>query len=282
MVNGTSTGPSPSPVPSPAVNDATPQSPSNSPSSSAATSSATSLTALTEQLSLITTQLRAVDLDKSRINAHLDRLDLRSTLLHLVSDRVPTLPTIGSTAGDTPDPIGDDEEMPDEPAKKSKKKKGSAKKSKSTTEIGGPHCGYDQRLHWDDAQFDLWAHNEPGRSILAYDQPLDGVLDDASDAEAGARVVCGIAKRKCRRHLDWSNLCEVSLDAEKASLNADSRILTQTKLELVELKQKFEEEMQMVKQLMEQQARRQKGREEERDRDLAKAVASQGTRRGVV
>lgn len=281
MVNGTFTQPSPSPVPSPAVNDTTTQPSSSSHASSTATSSATNLSALTGQLTLIKTQLRAVDIDKSRINSRLDRLDLRSTLLHLVSDRAPTLPSIGSTTSDTPDP-NDDEEMPDEPAPKSKKKKGSTKKSKSTTDIGGPRCGYDQRLHWDDAAFDAWAHTEPGQSILAYDKPLDGVLDDAADKEEGERVVCAMAKRKCRRHVDWSNLCEVSLDAEKATLNADSRVLTQTKLELVELRQELEEEMVVVKELLEQQVRKEKRREEQRDRDLAKAVASQGTRRGVV
>ncbi|SPC65541.1 uncharacterized protein UHOD_00695 [Ustilago sp. UG-2017b] len=285
--NGAATQPSPSPIPSPAAkNDAAPEpsSPSHPSSSSKATSSGMNLISLTEQHTLITTQLYAVDIDKSRINARLDRLDLRSTLLHLVSDRVPTLPPIGSTiqANGTPDPGEEDDEMPDDPSpRKSKKKKGSSKKSKSTPEVGGLRCGYDQRLHWDDAAFDAWAHSEPGRTILAYEKPLDGVLDDSRDADAGAKLICVMAKRKCRRHMDWSNLCEVALDAEKASLNADSRVLIQTKLELVELKQEIEEEMEVVKQLIEQQRRREKRKDEERYRDLAKAVASQGTRRGV-
>lgn len=249
--------------------------------------SATNLIGLTEQLSHTTSRVRSIDLEKSRINSRLDRLDLRSTLLHLVSDRVPTLSPAGSSATSAPaDEPAEDEDMPDADAdaapKKTKKKKGSSNsKSKSTeSSSGGPRCGYDQRLHWDDSAFDTWAQSEPGRSILAYETPLDGVLDDEDGLE-GPKVVCGLAKRKCRRHLDWSNLCELSLDAEKATLNAESRTLTQTKLELTAFLPRLKEEKEALKEIIEEQARREKLKEEVRDRDLAMTMAAQGTRRAV-
>ncbi|CDS00021.1 hypothetical protein [Sporisorium scitamineum] len=187
--------------------------------------SATSLISIDEQHHLITQQIHTVDLQKSHLNARLDRLDLRSTLLHLVSDRVPTLAPVGSS---TATAEADEEDLPTTTTSSSKKKKKSTKKS--STDTGGPRCGYDQRLHWDDPTFDAWARSPPGARILTHDLPLDGALDDSLDSDPQERVVCATAKRKCRRHLDWSNLCELALDAEKASLNADSRTLTQLRL----------------------------------------------------
>ena len=258
--------------------------------SQASSSGSMALAAIAEQIQLVSQQLLLADLEKARINSCLDRLDLRSTLLHLVSDRVPTLPPVGSTTSastDAPDAgEEEDEATPDEPAKApAKKKKGSSKsKSKSSTDAsGGPRCGYDARLHWDDAEFDRWASEEPGRSILSHDAPLNGTFEDAVDTEpdAGLRLICGTAKRKCRRHLDWSNLCEISLDNEKAMLNADSRAATQTKLKLIELEKGLEEEMQVVKGMAEDAESRERRKAEERDRQIAMAVANQGTRRAV-
>ncbi|SPO20115.1 uncharacterized protein UTRI_00511_B [Ustilago trichophora] len=264
-------------------------------SSSAETSSATSTISITEQLNLVTNQILAVDLEKARLNARLDRLDLRSTLLHLVSDRVPTLPPVGSNTNSSENVNNDqDEDMPDEPtgaAKKgSKKKKSSKSKSKPTADASGPRCGYDARLHWDDFQFDTWAQTEPGVSILSSSTPLDGILDDDEVAEdtvgsggnRGGRVICGTAKRKCRRHIDWSNLCELALDAEKTSLNADSRMLTQLKLALGLSAERLREELGAVRGLVVVQEAREKQRREERDREVALQAAKSGTRRGAL
>lgn len=302
-INGAATQPSTSPLP--LIRDV-----AAAPSASlpcASVSSATSLIALDEQLHLVDTQIHAVDYQKARLNARLDRLDLRSTLLHLVSDRVPTLPPIGSSSttattelnsSEAPDHLGGadhdgDEDMADaDMPKKTKKKKGGSKsksKSASSTDAtsGGPRCGYDQRLHWDDAEFDAWSQSPLGRCILSHDAPLDGTLDDSPDTEneqagPGPKVVCGVAKRRCRRHLDWSNLCELVLDAEKATLNADSSVLTRRKLALVQTKDRLTDEVKAVQRIREVQEMRERRMAEERDRDLARAVASQGTRRETV
>ncbi|GAC95433.1 hypothetical protein PHSY_003009 [Pseudozyma hubeiensis SY62] len=255
------------------------------PSTSNEASSATSLTDINEQLCLVTNQILVVDLEKSRLNARLDRLDLRSTLLHLVSDRVPTLPPVGSstTTATTLDVADEeDEEMTEAAKPKKKKKSGSKSKSKSADTSGGPRCGYDQRLHWDDAAFDAWAHATSGSAILSHETPLDGVLNDEVDPTPLPRWICGSAKRKCRRHVDWSNLCELALDAEKASLNADSRVLTQRKLMLAETSKRLEMEAEVAKRLTAEDETRKKRREEERDRDVAMRMANEGTRRGVL
>ncbi|SNX81766.1 uncharacterized protein MEPE_00471 [Melanopsichium pennsylvanicum] len=254
-------------------------------SSSPDTSSALSLVALKEQLNLLSDRIQAVDVQKTTVNSRLDRLDLRSTLLHLVSDRVPALSPVGSTSTDTPDGAGEDEDMPDESAakKSSKKKKGGSKsrsKGSSSDASSGPRCGYDQRLHWDQVAFDTWASSEPGRSILSYVTPLDGILDDTPDQDE-QKVVCATAKRRCRRHVDWSNLCELSLDAEKGALNAESRSLTQLKLTLIEALGRVKEELEVVKRLRAEMEKRELTSLEERDREAALRFASEGTRRGA-
>ena len=284
-INGTPAEPSPSPLPRTQETQTSPSQPTT-----AESSSATSLINIHEQIDLVTRQMFAVDLEKARLNARLDRLDHRSKLLHLASDRVPTLPPVGSsstTAAGAADANGDgdgDEDMPEESVKKPSKKKkaGSKSKSKAAAEGSGPRCGYDQRLHWNDAIFDAWAHAEPGSSILSEHAALDGILDDAEDADSPqAKVVCATGKRKCKRHMDWSNLCELSLDAEKASLNADSLTLSQLKLGLAETLTRLREELEAVKELVEVQERRERRRREDRDREIAFQVANQGTRRGA-
>ncbi|SPO21034.1 uncharacterized protein UTRI_00511 [Ustilago trichophora] len=290
--NGTSAQPSPSPTPAA-------HQPPISFSSSAETSSATSTISIAEQLHLVTDQIFAVDLEKSRLNARLDRLDLRSILLHLVSDRVPTLPPVGSSSNTAENVDGEDEEMPDEPtaSKKASKKKKSLSKSKSklTADASGPRCGYDARLHWDDSRFDTWAQSKPGLDILSSSTPLDGSLDNDDEdndddnvdggveagENVGGRVICGMAKRKCRRHIDWSNLCELALDAEKANLNADSRVLTQLKLTLTFSAERLRDELEAVRELVEVQNTIERQRRENRDREIALQLANLGTRRGV-
>lgn len=255
------------------------QAPANAEGPTNDASSATSLIGLAEQLRLVTRQIAAVDLEKTQINARLDRLDLRSTLLHLVSDRVPTLVAAPSASAPDATDAGEDEEMPDEARPKTKKKKSAKGRSEDADSSSGPLCGYDQRLHWDDPDFDTWAHTDLGRTMLAHDAPLDGELDDAAGPNA---VVCSTVKRKCRRHIDWSNLCELALDAEKAALAAQSRILTHSKLELAAAKDRLHAEYDAVQQLAQQQRDGQRKAAEQRDRDMALAVAAHGTRRVVV
>ncbi|TKY90673.1 hypothetical protein EX895_000671 [Sporisorium graminicola] len=276
LPNGVSNG-----VPEPPVNGASSTRPT-----APASSSATSLLILDEQHALITQQLRIVDVQKQHLNARLDRLDLRSTLLHLVSDRVPTLAPVGSStsATTTAEAADEDEEMHDTDRKPKKKKGGSKGKTKSSADVsGGPRCGYDQRLHWDDATFDAWARAPPGSRMLAHETALDGILDDDSPEPSDQpRVVCASAKRKCRRHLDWSNLCELALDAEKACLNNDSRALTQSRLALVERQARLRDERQAVQLLLRKELEAQRRASEQRDRDVAMRMANEGTRRGVL
>ncbi len=242
MVQGSSSASTPAVngLPDKAVSMAHPQNPSTEPSAavhgpsqttitSPKRPSALSLVGIDEQIAIVSNHILAVDLEKARLDAKLDRLDQRSTLLHLVSDRVPILPPVGASttvvgAEDDAAAASEDEEMP--PTNKKKKKSGSknSKKSSTADTSTGPRCGYDQRLHYDDARFDAFAHTTPGSSILAQNLPLPVDADDP--------LVCGLAKRKCRRHLDWSNLCELALDAERAVLNGDAQVLTQMKLGL--------------------------------------------------
>lgn len=265
--------------PAAANDESAEQAPANAEGPTSDASSATSLIGLAEQLRLVTRQIAAVDLEKTQINGRLDRLDLRSTLLHLVSDRVPTLVAAPSTSAPEATDAAEDEEMPDEARSKTKKKKTTKGRSKDADAGSGPLCGYDQRLHWDDPDFDAWAHTDPGRSMLAHDAPLDGELDDPAGPNA---VVCATVKRKCRRHIDWSNLCELALDAEKAALAVQSRILTHSKLELAAAKDRLHAEYEAVQQLAQQQRDGQKKAAEQRDRDMALAVAAHGTRRAAV
>lgn len=100
-------------------------------------------------------------------NTMIDVLAVRAKLLQLAEDRVSTLP------------------LADDDGKRE----------------AGPRCGFDARLAWPDEALWQWATSPAGRAMLQEETPLDGAL--AGDAH-GAALVCGTAKRRCKRHADWS------------------------------------------------------------------------------
>lgn len=196
-----------------------------------------------EELERTQTRLDEVERRHTSVSAALDALAARVKLLHLAEDRTATLEPV-RTAG-----AGDegDTSKASSASKKSKAKKGATKAqgqadgdaaSSSAQAQGQPRCGYDERLGWDNARFQAWASSEHGRAMLEGEAPLDGVLDDddggldtdaagASDgdsngAEAQASrlsrppvVVCSQAKRRCKRHADWSVVRNADLEVER-------------------------------------------------------------------
>lgn len=253
------------------------------------------LPGLQREPAILRNRLTVLDLQKAHINAALDSLDQRSTLLHLVSDRAPTLPHVGASAVATDANAERAEEEDNEAAAASvpsaKSKSSKKKKSIDTSGAGGPRCGYDERLHWDDERFNDWAQNASGRNILSQDNPLDGCLDD--EASEGTAVdtsseiaqrkeeprICGLSKRKCKRHVDWSNLKEASFDVEKSVLNHDSQKVTEEKLQLERYLQEVTETIDVAVHLQAFDAERRRIVEAKRDEDLARQLASEGSRR---
>ncbi|KAL4400811.1 hypothetical protein ACI68E_002131 [Malassezia pachydermatis] len=65
----------------------------------------------------------------------------------------------------------------------------------------GPCCGFDARLCWDDEPFAAWVASPEGRALVA-DETVESHLD----------MVCLLAKRRCKRHADWSAIRGAELD----------------------------------------------------------------------
>ncbi|WFD30371.1 COMPASS (complex proteins associated with Set1p) component [Malassezia sp. CBS 17886] len=84
----------------------------------------------------------------------------------------------------------------------------------------GPVCGFDARLCWTDEAFSRWAQVPATRAMLQEELPLDGTLTTSGGADA---VVCGLPKRRCKRHADWSIVrgadLEVNRDMQTAYLS---------------------------------------------------------------
>ncbi|PWZ02575.1 hypothetical protein BCV70DRAFT_196822 [Testicularia cyperi] len=264
--------------------------------------------ALLEEQAELQDRLAALDLRKQRVNAALDRLDLRSTILHLITDRVSLLPHVGvstivsnaGAAGDTPNDTEAETEAAASLARpKAKGKKGKKAASKeSGGAASGPRCGYDERLHWDDAQFDRWTQSNDGQRILAHELPIDGVLDDepppptdsmvidtkdqgASTPSTEQARICSIAKRKCKRHTDWSNLREASLDVEKSVLNHESQKISEERLDLDQRLHELAQTLIVRQELEAMEQQRRKEAEAQRNEQLARDIALEGTRRSA-
>ncbi|WFD05701.1 COMPASS (complex proteins associated with Set1p) component [Malassezia vespertilionis] len=138
---------------------------------------ATSLSTATEcahiehELSVLLQQTTAV-------TAAIDLLAARTKLVQLAEDRLSVLPPVGAHA---------------------------------PQDGKNPRCGFDARICWDDEPFSAWSASEHARAMLQERVPLDGTLVlpvDEPPSEAlpttGPAVVCGEAKRRCKRHTDWS------------------------------------------------------------------------------
>ncbi|CAO1631988.1 unnamed protein product [Parajaminaea phylloscopi] len=149
--------------------------------------------------------------NRQSVSTLLDLAENRLKLLQLVDDRLGLLPPISV----------------EETAQSSKKSKAKGKGAKaadgsaSSTLKTQPRCGYDERLSWDDERFSSWMASTTGRQILDGVQDLDGRLTE-SETQAVAEedflpTVCGVARRKCRRHADWSLLRSEEFEKVKAA-----------------------------------------------------------------
>ncbi|PWN41266.1 hypothetical protein IE81DRAFT_324768 [Ceraceosorus guamensis] len=159
---------------------------------------------------------------KSQILAHrhnaavktFSMVEARITLLELAKQRISTLPAVepdeGAIASSTTS------------TKKSKSKKRDTEEGTK----GLPRCGYDERLHWDDYNFHAWWTSDKAQSILKGETALDGVLsgpgEDTLKAQgSGASTICGLAKRKCKRHADWATVREADFEVERELVSKD-------------------------------------------------------------
>ncbi|WFC97857.1 COMPASS (complex proteins associated with Set1p) component [Malassezia yamatoensis] len=94
-----------------------------------------------------------------------------------------------------------------------------------------PRCGFDQRLIWSDEDLWEWAISAIGRKILQEEIPLDGVFIGQADT-AGPQVICGDAKRRCKRHTDWSIVrgADIEIARELQTLHVSSLAEREQKL----------------------------------------------------
>ncbi|PWN20762.1 hypothetical protein BCV69DRAFT_282984 [Microstroma glucosiphilum] len=166
-----------------------------------------------------------------------------SASLDLVMGRIQLLELAYDRAGDLP-PVQVSDESASSNKKKTKGSKGSAGAGDDTIKTQ-PRCGYDERLSWDDERFVAWMKSEQGEQILKGSAELDGRLHDADEMPmerqtqpgeedamdvdqrespsldpqqsslAAVPTICGLVKRKCRKHADWSVVRGNDFDAEK-------------------------------------------------------------------
>lgn len=186
-----------------------------------------------EELLILRKRLLTLLKRKEKVNLDLDSIQARYKLLQLAEDRLSNL-----------EPVKISEETTSSSSSSNKKgKKGGKPKKDSTkeketssttnTEIKittGPPCGYDSRLNWDEERFFNWSKSQEGIGILNESLELDGQLKDdwddvveVEDDENGdqriekgdSAFVCNTAKRKCKKHTDWSMVRGADFEVEK-------------------------------------------------------------------
>ncbi|KAL9936632.1 hypothetical protein V8E36_004700 [Tilletia maclaganii] len=113
---------------------------------------------------------------------------------------------------------------------KNKKRKGADEVIEALVKNSWMRCGFDERLMWGDVRLAEWIESAEGRAMLGGEVKLDGrIVEDGLDcsghsgASGGRRGptdgtspigVCGLAKRKCKRHADWAAIRETDLKTE--------------------------------------------------------------------
>lgn len=159
---------------------------------------------------------------RQEVSTALDLAESRVKLLQLVDDRLGVLP-----------PVVVEDAAPST-SKKSKSKGGSKKEAGGAELKTQPRCGYDERLSWDDERFSAWMASDEGREMLSGSKDLDGRLVDADGADVvlangdataeaasssstATAKVCGVAKRKCKRHAEWNVVRTDDFEVEKDS-----------------------------------------------------------------
>lgn len=173
-----------------------------------------------EELLVLQKRLDRLLTRRASVNRTLDLLVARSKLLTLAEDRISTLPPIRSAADDTAP----------RNSKKSKSKSGGGDANNGGGSRAGPRCGYDERLSWDDERWGAWIGSETGQRVLRELEPLDGHLSPGSPEEeneqtqsrtdergavADEPAVCGVPRRKCARHADWSVVRGADFEVER-------------------------------------------------------------------
>lgn len=231
-----------------------------------------------EEIDALSKRQRALDEERKCVNEALDTLAARTKLLQLADDRAATLEIMREQAED------------DSGGKSAGKKAAKAKKAKSKDQEeseeapvsaapvrGQPGCGYDERLSWDNTSFKHWLHQPGTREILDEIQPLDGnVVEDMRHNNSSLpTLVCGAAKRKCKRHADWSIVRAADYEVER-------ELQTQRLSTLAEQSQQFKRRIQELGKDIQQSLLNERERHEHADETLAKVLASEGSRRSIV
>ncbi|PWN51843.1 hypothetical protein IE53DRAFT_361252 [Violaceomyces palustris] len=240
-----------------------------------------------EELRNAQIKLASILARKARVEASLDLVASRHKLLQLAEDRVSTLP-----------PARNDSD-PSAATVSSKTKKGRG--TVTSTSGVGPRCGYDERLSWEDEKLERWCEKDHSQAILKEELPLDGRLDDgtpmangtASPAEGAssasptsgggngtqqdAPLICSTAKRRCKRHADWSIVRGADFEVEReAQTQALSRLADEERDAAILIRE-LESIINIRRDTAQKAVARKKEEDAKRDAELAALLARGGT-----
>ena len=227
------------------------------------------LTADTEALARLERRQSELKVTKDRVNAGLDALASRTKLLQLAEDRVAQLEPLREEPGEG------ESSKADRSASKKKSKKAKEEQQQQPPS-GQPRCGYDERLSWNDARFHAWLCSPDARDMLEERVPLDGVVVSSSGDEEQAEGVgvCGQAKRKCKRHGDWSVLRGADMEVER-------ELQTNLLSSLADEEQDLARRLEQLRAIIRRNAMQDEMKRRHNDAQLAQHLANEGTRRAA-